>query len=56
MSEYIAVQTRQVIITADSAAEARKIAESIFYVRPGFNRELRKQMRETGLTIEKRRN
>jgi hypothetical protein len=55
MAEYLATQTRQIVVEADSATEARKIAESVFYHRPGFSIQLLKTIRETGLVVERRR-
>lgn len=55
MAEYLVTQTRELIIEADSAAEAREKAETVFYVRPGFDRTLFKSIRVTGIRTEKRR-
>jgi hypothetical protein len=55
MAEYIVTQTRVLVVEANSAAEARSKAESVFYVRPGFDRNLRREIRETSFLVEKRR-
>lgn len=53
--EYLVTQTKELIVSAGSAAEARKKAEDVFYVRPGFDKTLHRSIRVTGIKVEKRR-
>lgn len=56
MAEYLATQTRELIVEAENATEARKIAEDVYHVRPGFDKKLYKSIRVNNLRVEKRRN
>jgi hypothetical protein len=56
MAKYLVTRVQELLVDADSAAEARKIAEDVYFRRPGFIATLVRQIRTTKLTTEKVRN
>lgn len=53
MARYIVSQTREISIEAPNAAKAREQAEAIFFHRPGYSRELLRQVNYNPTKVEK---
>lgn len=53
MAQYLITRTQEVLVEADSASEARAKGEAVYYVRPGFDKELLRAVRTTSINVEK---
>lgn len=53
--EYLVTVTTTYIVDALTAAQARKLVEDAYYVKPGFDRDVHRTRQVQGIKVEKRR-